>query len=167
VRTGRARRRQAPALPPPRRAHHPRCHSHRTGVGAEDDIRVEQLHQRFEVTRAGRGQERCDDLSLTGRIRVRQRDRALDAAPGAARKLPRPAGGSPDDGRDLVEGHIEHVVQHEGEPVRRGQGLEDDEQRQTDGVGQERLLLRIELIVQAHDRIRHVSVQRLLASCLP
>jgi hypothetical protein len=39
------------------------------------------------------------------------------------------------DGRDLFEGHPEHFVEHERESFRRLQLLEDDEQRQTDRVG--------------------------------
>jgi len=41
---------------------------------------------------------------------------------------------------DLVEGHGEHVVQHEREPLGGCQGVEDHE-RETDRVGQQRLLL--------------------------
>jgi hypothetical protein len=34
-----------------------------------------------------------------------------------------------DDRRDLLERQREHVVQHEGEPLGRSQGLQDDEER--------------------------------------
>jgi hypothetical protein len=58
--------------------------------------------------------------------------RSLDTAPGTARKLPcrgrRPA----DDRSDLAERHGEHVVQHECDPLRRSQRIEDGQQRQAD-----------------------------------
>jgi hypothetical protein len=39
-----------------------------------------------------------------------------------------PPRGAIDDRRDLAEGHSEHVVQHEREPLGRAQRLEDNEQ---------------------------------------
>ena len=44
----------------------------------------------------------------------------LHPAAGAAGELPRGGRRAPDDGRDLVERHGEHVVQHEREPLGRG-----------------------------------------------
>jgi hypothetical protein len=39
-------------------------------------------------------------------------------------------------GSNLVEGHGEHVVQHEREPLGGGEGIEDHEERESDRVGQ-------------------------------
>jgi len=56
-------------------------------------------------------------------------------------------------------------VQHERQPLGRLQGLEYDEQRQADGVRQQELVLRARLV--AHDRIRYVRPERLVAPGLP
>ena len=67
------------------------------------------------------------------------------------------------DGRDLLEGHGEHVVQHEGEPFGRGQRVEDHEQRGTDRVGQKHFVFGIGPLRFTHDRLGQVCVQGLLA----
>ena len=74
-----------------------------------------------------------------------------------------------EDGSDLVEGDGEHVMQHEGEPLGGSQGLENDQKRQADRVGQQRFLLRVAPILSpihpphaAHGPLRHMRVQRLL-----
>jgi hypothetical protein len=53
-------------------------------------------------------------------------------------------------------------VQHERRPLRRREGVEHDEQREPDRVGEQRLVLRIDLLVQADDRVGHVDVQGFL-----
>ncbi len=72
-------------------------------------------------------------------------------------------GGAVDDRRDLVEGHSEHVVQNEREPLGGAQRLEDHEQGETHRVGQERLVLRVRPIGAVDDRLGHVNADRLLA----
>jgi hypothetical protein len=53
-------------------------------------------------------------------------------------------------------------VEHEGQPLVRGQRFQDDEQRETDRIGQERSLLRVEPRVHsADDWIRHANVEGL------
>ncbi len=49
--------------------------------------------------------------------------------------------GAAEDGRDLLEGHGEQVVEDEGQPLGRGQGLQHDQQRRPDRVGEQRLPL--------------------------
>ena len=110
-------------------------------VGAEDDVRVEHLDERFEVAVAGSGKERVYDLALTREIRIRHGSRAADAPPCAACELTGRGRASLDDRRDLLERHPEHVVEDECEPLRRRQRVEHDEQRQADRVGEERLVL--------------------------
>ena len=105
-------------------------------VDAQDDVGVEHLQERLEVACAGGRQEGVDDLALTAEVGVGPRRRAAHAPPGAARQLPRGLGCAVDDRRDLVEGNGEHVVQHEGEPLGRRQRLEDDQEREADGVGE-------------------------------
>jgi hypothetical protein len=53
-------------------------------------------------------------------------------------------------------------VQDEREPLGRVQRLEDHEQRQADGVGQQRLVLEVGAVGAVDDRLGHMSVQGLL-----
>jgi hypothetical protein len=108
------------------------------------------------------GEERVDDRALPGEIGVRSAIGRLHAPAGATPELPRCIRWSPDDRRDLVERDGEHVVQHERRPLRRREGVEHDEQREPDRVGEQRLVLRIDLLVQADDRVGHVDVQGFL-----
>jgi hypothetical protein len=52
-------------------------------------------------------------------------------------------GGPIDQGRDLLEGQVEQVVRHEGEPLGRGERIEHHEQSQADRVGENRLIGRV------------------------
>ena len=81
---------------------------------------------------------------------------------GAAGQLPRGVGRAPHDGSDLIEGHGEHVVQHEGQPLGGSQGLQHHQQRETDRVGQERFLLGVAAIRTTRGPLRHMRIQRLL-----
>jgi hypothetical protein len=72
-----------------------------------------------------------------------------------------------DDRGDLVERHGEHVVQHERQALGRRQRLQHHEQGEADRVGQQRLVLGIEPLRRAHDRVGHVDVERLLAPRAP
>ncbi len=78
----------------------------------------------------------------------------MHPAAGAAGELPRGVGRAPHDGSDLVEGHGEHVVQHEGEPLGGSQGLQHHQQRQTDRVGQERFLLGVASAIRTRSTVR-------------
>jgi len=84
----------------------------------------------------------AEKASTTSRWRVEvgvgNPGRSLHPAACAARELPRGGRGALHDRCHLVEGHGEHVVQHEREPLGGGQRVEDDEQRQPDRVGQQR-----------------------------
>jgi hypothetical protein len=57
-------------------------------------------------------------------------------------------------------------VQDEREPLGRRQPLQHDQQRQPDGVGEERLLLGVGPVLPTDDRLGHVHVERLLATRL-
>jgi hypothetical protein len=54
-------------------------------------------------------------------------------------------------------------VQDEREPLGRFQRLEDHEQRQADGVGQERLVLGVGAVGAVDDRLRHAHIEGFLA----
>jgi hypothetical protein len=71
-----------------------------------------------------------------------------------------------EDGADLVEGNREHVVEDVGEPLCRRQRLEHDEQREADGVGEQRLVLGVGAVWAVDDRVGQVCVEWLLASRL-
>jgi hypothetical protein len=54
-------------------------------------------------------------------------------------------------------------VQDEGQPFGRGERFEHHQERQADGVGQQRLVLGVGAAGGIDDRIGHVHVERLLA----
>jgi hypothetical protein len=69
----------------------------------------------------------------------------VHASPRTAGELSRRGCRAAHHGSDLVERHVEHVVQHEGQSLGWGQRVEHDLQREADGVGHEHLVLRVEL----------------------
>ena len=117
----------------------------RSPIGSEHDVWVEDRDQGPEVALAGGGEEGVDDLSLAAEVGVREWGRSLDPAAGAARELPGRGRGALDDRRDLIEGHGEHVMEDEREPLGGSQGVEHDEQRQPDRVGEQRLMLGVDV----------------------
>jgi hypothetical protein len=58
---------------------------------------------------------------------------------------------------DVVERHREHVVEDEAQPLGRAQLLQDDQQGEPDRVREQRLLLRIQRVPGAHDRLGYVG----------
>jgi len=105
------------------------------------------------------GRAATDDLALRLQVRVRLGVSRPDAPPGAAGQLPSGVGRAVDDGRYLVERDTEHVVQHEREPLGGGERLEHHQQREADRVGQERFVLGVGLVREAHDRVGHARAQ--------
>ena len=83
---------------------------------------------------------------------------ALDPSARAARELARGDDRAIHDGRDLLEGHPKHIVEHERQSFRRLQLLEDDEERQTDRVGEHGVFLWLFVFTtdRANDRIGHM-----------
>ena len=58
-------------------------------------------------------------------------------------------------------------MQDEGQPFRRGQGVQHDQHRQPDGVGHQRLLLGIALVLeQAHQRLVRPALDQVFAPSL-
>ena len=120
----------------------PRCAWRRDGqVRSKHDVRVEHGEQRLEVTVARGSQKGFDHLTLAGEIRAGNSGRSLHPAACAAGELPCRGRRAPHDGSDLIEGHGEHIVQHEREPLGGSQRFEHHEQRETDRVGQQGFML--------------------------
>ena len=89
-----------------------------------------------------RGREECaDHLALPGQAGGGAGAAALDPAAGPAGQLLGGVRGPAQDGPDLVEGHREHVVQHERHPLGRGQRVQHHEHGQAHRVGQDGLML--------------------------
>ena len=80
--------------------------------------------------------------SVIGKLKtIRVRPPGAKTAPGIpAGELAGGGRGPFDDRSDLVERDIEHVVQHERESFGGRECVQDDEQREPDGVGQERFV---------------------------
>ena len=124
-------------------------------VGAHHDVWVEHRDERLEVTVARRGEERVDDLALAGDVGIRL-GRTPHPSPRPAGELPRRGRSAIHDRGDLVEGDIEHVVEHERQPLGRSQRVEYHLKRQTDGVGKKRLVLGAGPVLGTDDRVRHM-----------
>jgi hypothetical protein len=101
------------------------------------------------------------DVDL-GRVR-----RALHPAPPPARELARRGRCAVDDRRDLLERQAEHVVQHECEPLRRGERLEHDEQRGPDRVGEHGFALGVDAELTALEHLDNAALERVLAPRAP
>jgi hypothetical protein len=133
-------------------------------VGPEHDLGMEHGHQALEVAPAGGAEEGPDHRPLAGQVGVGgRRLGALDPSPGPAGQLPGRRLRAADQRGDLLEGQVEQVVEHEGDPLGRGQGVEHDQQGQTDRVGQQRLLVRLERPLGADHGIGEAQAQGLLA----
>ena len=131
----------------------------RPSVSAEHDVGVEQPDEPLEVAEPGGGEEGVDHLALAGPIGIGSTHASLHPSTGAAGELAGRLRRTVDDGSDLVERHGEQVVQHERQPFGRCQGLEHDEQREADGVGQQGLVLGVAEVGAIHDRVRHVCLE--------
>ena len=97
-------------------------------------------------------------MPASGTVAVLTRRRARLASCRAA------AGERPAIGAISSKAHVEHVVQHEREPLRRRKCLEHHKQRETDRVGQEGRLLRVRVVLPCHDRIGEMGFERFLAA---
>jgi hypothetical protein len=139
-----------------------RCPLDDPEVAAEDDVGVEHVEQRLEISGARGRQEGVHDLSLPREIHFGLRRCPLHPSPRPARQLAGSRGRTSDDLGDLVEGHAERVAQDEGEPLGRAECLEHDEQRHPDRVGHDGLVLRI-AVLGDDDGFRQPCAGKLLA----
>src|SRR5262249_5463366 len=134
-----------------------------TSVGSEDHLRVEDSDETVKVTITRSREKSVDNASLDLHVGVRSGVARLNAAACAAGKLASCLGGALDDGRDLLEGHAEDVVEHERDPFRGRKRLEHDQQGKADRVGQERSVLRARSVSGVDDWIGHASLAPPLA----
>ena len=131
-------------------------------MGARHDVGVQYRDQSLKVALAGGSEVGVDDGPLTSQVGVRRRRGAADPASGPAGKLPGRLGRALDQHGDLVERNGEHVVQHEREAFCRTQSVENDLQRDPDGVGEQGFVLGIVAGVGRDDRLGRERVERLL-----
>lgn len=96
-------------------------------VGTKYDTGIENGKKRGEIAVAHSGEKSGNDFALARQFGGGNNRRALDAAAGATGELPRGHRRTPHDGCDLVERHVEHVVQHEGKPLGRCQSFKNHE----------------------------------------
>jgi hypothetical protein len=113
----------------------------RGAVGTAYDIGGQYGEQGVEVAVTGGGEERLDDTTPLGELGGGHTGDAAHPMPRPAGQLLRCGRGAVENGRDLVEGHGEQVVQHEGDPLGRAQRVEDHEHRAADRVDEHRLML--------------------------
>jgi DNA-binding CsgD family transcriptional regulator/tetratricopeptide (TPR) repeat protein len=132
-------------------------------VGPDHHVRVQHCDQRAEVAVARGGEEGLHDLAPPGQVSVGGGVRSLDPPAGTGGQLPGRGGGAFHDRRDLLEGHREHVVQDERQPLRRGQRVQHHEQGQADRVGQHGLVLRPGALRATGDLLRQVRARGILA----
>jgi hypothetical protein len=156
--------RSATALAPPDLEGSPRRHC--PAVSPEHHVGVKHREQSLEVTLASRREERVGHLTLAAQVCFRNRRRTLQPAAGPARELTSRCRRALDDWSDLGEGHSEHVVQDEREPLGGIERLEHHHQRETHRVGQQRLLLGVAPIRDTHNRIGDMDTERLLTTSL-
>ena len=97
------------------------CPTHNRGV--------EQWEQRPNVAARAGGDERVDDAPLLGWVdgKARRTRLLLDALACAARELAAGRNRAADHRRHLLEGEVEHVVQHEHHALGGRHALEDDQ----------------------------------------
>src|SRR5262249_7343553 len=95
-----------------------------TGIASEDHLRVEHRDEAVIVTRTRSRGKGGDDTSLSFHADIRNGPPLLNTTARAAGQLASRIGGALDDGRDLLEGHSEDVVQHERDALGRRKGLQ-------------------------------------------
>jgi hypothetical protein len=91
----------------------------------------------------GRPPQNNPRFVVTNPTGVGNRGRSLPSAARAARELPCRGRGASHDGDDLVEGQVEHIVQHERDPLGGRQGVQHHQHRHADALGKQRFLLGI------------------------
>src|SRR6476469_8260207 len=79
-----------------------------------------------------------------------------------ARELSRRSGRAAHDGGDLLEGDGEQVVQHEGQALRRAEGVENHEERKTHRVREDGLVLGAGAGPSPDARLERAVAQRVL-----
>ena len=104
-----------------------RSRAARAEIDSQDDVWVEHGDQCVKVTTASCQEEGIDDRALTSEVGIRDIG-APYPTPCPARELPGGSRGSIDHRSDLLEWQIEHVMENEGQPLGRSQGVEYDQE---------------------------------------
>src|SRR6185437_9319785 len=115
------------------------AHPYRHLIVTHDDIGIQHRQQPLEIAAARGCEKGFNDRPLPVEIRFGRLALAAHAPPRAARKLPRRLGGTFDDGRDILEWNIKHVVQYESDALGGVELIEHDEQREPDRIGEQRV----------------------------
>jgi hypothetical protein len=122
------------------------------------------VSERVKVTTARGGEDGFDNFLALDEIGVGSCNGPPHPAHCSVRELCRRGRRAlPHELSDLVEGHVEHVMQHERQPLGGSKCFEHNEQRLAHGVGQGCFLLGIDPVLSAHDGFGHERVNRLLA----
>src|SRR5262245_54242972 len=135
----------------------------RTGVDSEDYIRVEDSDELVKVTIPCSREEGIDNASLNFHVVIRSGVARLNAATRAAGQLASRIGGALDNRRDLLEGHVEDIVQHERDAFSGRQRLEHHQQCETDGIAQQCFMFGAYSVRAVDNRIRRASFAPCLA----
>jgi hypothetical protein len=125
---------------------------------------VQHGDHRVEVPVASGGEERVDNHLLTSEVALLGWTGAADATPGAAGELAGRLCRAFQYQRDLLERHVEHVVQHIRQSLGWAERLHYDLQRAPDPVGEQRLVLGVRVLGRGDDRFWDVPPERLLTS---
>ena len=135
-------------------------------VDADGDVGIENGNERVEVGGSKRGDKFVDEFALLREFGAGCRRRALDSAASAAGELPRGFGSAADDFGDFVERRAEQIVKDECEAFSGIEAVENDEECEADGIGQDSFLLGIDLFRDDgwRRRIRRGSGERLFAA---
>src|SRR5579864_6216043 len=116
--------------------HHGGCWTTRPGVDSQHDVRVEHGDQRVEIATSGGQKEGVDHVSLASEIRVRSRyDGTFDTASCPTGKLPCRRGRPTNHRSNLLKRQLEHVMEHECQPLGGRQGIEYDQESKANRVG--------------------------------
>lgn len=114
-------------------------------VNANDDVRIKNRNECVEVCGAKSCNKFVDNFALLHEFRAGRWRRALNPTASAACELTRSFESATDDLSDFVERRAEQIVKHKCEPLGRIETVENDEQRESDGVRQDCFLLWVDL----------------------
>ena len=120
-------------------------------IGQKHDVLGQQRHQPVEITLATRREEACRKFATFAFIRIEAVTPLADTATSTADELPAGRLRSSEHSGDLVIVVVEDVVQQKRRALNRRELLEQDEERQRQGIGE----------LHGHARVGLVNEQRL------
>ncbi|HYM34511.1 MAG TPA: hypothetical protein VET48_03890 [Steroidobacteraceae bacterium] len=116
---------------------------HRGRVCSQHNVGVKDGEQRGEVTTARCSEKRRNDFALSRPVCFRLSRRDLNSSAPTTRELSSSRRRAANYRCNLIERDIKHVMQHECDSLGRRQGLEHNQHRSTNGVGDQPLVLQI------------------------